>query len=169
MAEAGYPNGEGFPELYLLFNTSEGHRKIAQAVVNMWNKNLNINMQLENKEWKVYLDAQTHLDYDVSRSAWIGDYMDPITFLEMFTSGNGNNDTGWSSPEYDRLLDAAFKAGNEKEHFDLLLKAEDILLEELPIAPVYWYTRIYMMDPRVKNWSPKLLDNRPYKYIYLSE
>ncbi len=169
LAEAGYHDGEGFPELYLLFNTSEGHRKIAQAVVNMWNKNLNINMQLENKEWKVYLDAQTHLDYDISRSAWIGDYMDPITFLEMFTTGNGNNDTGWSSPEYDRLLDAAFKAGSEKEHFDLLLKAEDILLEELPIAPVYWYTRIYMMDPRVKNWSPKLLDNRPYKYIYLSE
>lgn len=169
LAEAGYPNGEGFPELYLLFNTSEGHRKIAQAVVDMWNKNLNINMQLENKEWKVYLDAQTHLDYDVSRSAWIGDYMDPITFLEMFTTGNGNNDTGWSNLDYDRYLEAAFRSRTEEEHFDMLLNAEKILLDELPIAPVYWYTRIYMKDPRVKNWNPKLLDNRPYKYIYLSE
>ena len=169
LAEAGYPDGEGFPELYLLFNTSEGHRKIAQAVVDMWNKNLNINMQLENKEWKVYLDAKTHLDYDVSRSAWIGDYMDPITFLEMFTTGNGNNDTGWSNPEYDRLLQAAFRSRTEEEHFEYLLAAEQILLDELPIVPVYWYTRIYMKDPRVKNWNPKLLDNRPYKYIYLSE
>jgi oligopeptide transport system substrate-binding protein len=169
MAEAGYPNGEGFPELYLLFNTSEGHRKIAEAVVAMWNKNLGINMQLENKEWKVYLDAQTHLDYDVSRSGWIGDYMDPITFLEMFTTGNGNNDTGWSNARYDELIEAGFRSTSEEDHFASLLEAENILLEELPVVPLYWYTRVYQMDPRVKNWNPKLLDNRPYKYIYFSE
>jgi oligopeptide transport system substrate-binding protein len=169
LAEAGYPGGEGFPELYLLFNTSEGHRKIAEAVVAMWNDTLGINMQLENKEWKVYLDAQTLLDYDVSRSAWIGDYMDPITFLEMFTSGNGNNDTGWSNARYDELINAGFRSKTEEEHFGYLLEAESILLDELPIAPVYWYTRIYLMDPRVKGWSPKLLDNHPYKYISLGE
>ncbi|HSH09566.1 MAG TPA: peptide ABC transporter substrate-binding protein, partial [Oceanipulchritudo sp.] len=169
LAEAGYPNGEGFPDLYLLFNTSEGHRKIAEAVVDMWNTNLGINMQLENKEWKVYLDAQTHLDYDISRSGWIGDYMDPITFLEMFTTGNGNNDTGWSNTRYDELIKAAFRSKTEEDHFAQLLEAENILLEELPIVPLYWYTRIYLRDPRVRNWNPKLLDNRPYKYIYLSE
>jgi oligopeptide transport system substrate-binding protein len=169
LAEAGYPNGEGFPDMYLLFNTSEGHRKIAEAVVNMWNRNLGINLQLENKEWKVYLDSQTHLDYDLSRSAWIGDYMDPITFLEMFTSGNGNNDTGWSNSRYDELIDAAFRAKTEASHFQYLQEAEEILLEELPIVPVYWYTRIYLKDPRLRNWNPKLLDNRPYKYVYLSE
>lgn len=169
LAEAGYPNGDGFPELYLLFNTSEGHRKIAEAVVAMWNKNLGINMQLENKEWKVYLDAQTLLDYDVSRSGWIGDYMDPITFLEMFTTGNGNNDTGWSNARYDELIAKGFKSNTEEEHFASLLEAEKILLEELPLVPIYWYTRVYQMDPRVQNWHPKLLDNRPYKYIYFSE
>jgi oligopeptide transport system substrate-binding protein len=169
MAEAGYPDGEGFPELYLLFNTSEGHRKIAEAIVAMWNENLGINMQLENKEWKVYLDAQSHLNYDVSRSGWIGDYMDPITFLEMFTSGNGNNDTGWANERYDELIGAAFRSKSEAEHFDKLMQAERILLDELPIVPLYWYTRIYLQDPRVRNWNPKLLDNRPYKYIYLSE
>lgn len=169
LAEAGYPGGEGFPEMYLLFNTSEGHRKIAEAIVNMWNKNLGINLQLENKEWKVYLDAQTHLDYDISRSAWIGDYMDPITFLEMFTSGNGNNDTGWSNAKYDELIDGAFRAPSEELHFQYLQEAEEILLEELPIVPVYWYTRIYLKDPRLRNWNPKLLDNHPYKYVYLSE
>lgn len=169
LAEAGYPNGQGFPEMYLLFNTSEGHRKIAEAIVNMWNKNLGIHLQLENKEWKVYLDAQTHLDYDISRSAWIGDYMDPITFLEMFTTGNGNNDTGWSNAEYDKLIEAAFRAGTEEAHFRYLQEAEEILVEELPIVPVYWYTRIYLKDPRLRNWNPKLLDNHPYKYVYLSE
>ena len=169
MAEAGFPNGEGFPELYLLFNTSEGHRKIAEAIVAMWNENLGINMQLENKEWKVYLDAQTLLDYDISRSGWIGDYMDPITFLEMFTTGNGNNDTGWSNARYDELIAKGFRSTNQEEHFASLLEAEKILLDELPIIPLYWYTRVYLKDPRVKGWNPKLLDNRPYKHIYLSE
>ena len=169
MAEAGFPNGEGFPELYLLFNTSEGHRKIAEAVVAMWNENLGINMQLENKEWKVYLDAQSMLDFDISRSGWIGDYMDPITFLEMFTTGNGNNDTGWSNARYDELIAKGFRSTNQEEHFASLLAAEKILLDELPIIPLYWYTRVYLMDPRVKGWYPKLLDTRPYKHIYLSE
>jgi len=169
LAEAGYPGGEGFPELYLLFNTSEGHRKIAEAVVAMWNENLGINMQLENKEWKVYLDSQTHLDYDISRSGWIGDYMDPITFLEMFTTGNGNNDTGWSSERYDDLISKAFRSTSEEEHFANLHEAESILLEELPVVPLYWYTRIYLMDPRLRAYEPKLLDNHPFKYLYLSE
>lgn len=168
-AEAGFPGGEGFPELFLLFNTSEGHRKIAEAVVAMWNETLGINMQLENKEWKVYLDAQSHLDYDVSRSGWIGDYMDPITFLDLFTTGNGNNDTGWGNPAYDALIAKAYRSTTEEEHFTSLLAAERILLEEMPVVPIYWYTRIYLKDPRLKGWAPKLLDNRPYKYLYLSE
>ena len=135
----------------------------------MWNANLGINMQLENKEWKVYLDAQTHLDYDVSRSGWIGDYMDPITFLELFTTGNGNNDTGWGNPEYDALIAKAFRSRTEAEHFASLQAAERILLDEMPVVPLYWYTRIYLKDPRLKGWAPKLLDNRPFKYLYLSE
>ncbi len=169
LAEAGFPGGEGFPELYLLFNTSEGHRKIAESLVAMWNEVLGVNMQLENKEWKVYLDAQSHLDYDVSRSGWIGDYMDPITFLDMFTTGNGNNDTGWSNRRYDELITQAFRSGSEAEHFAHLREAEALLLEELPVVPIYWYTRIYLKDPRLRNWNPKRLDNRPYKYLYFAE
>lgn len=169
LAEAGYPGGEGFPELYLLFNTSEGHRKIAESVVAMWNEELGINLQLENKEWKVYLDAQSHLDYDISRSGWIGDYMDPITFLEMFTTGNGNNDTGWSNAEYDQQIQAAFRSVSEEAHYEHLQAAEAILMEELPVVPLYWYTRIYLKDPQLAGWHPKLLDNRPYKYLSFGE
>lgn len=169
LAEAGYPDGEGFPELYLLFNTSEGHRKVAEAIVAMWNETLGISMQLENKEWKVYLEDQSNLNYDVSRSGWIGDYMDPITFLEMWTTGNGNNDTGWSNARYDELIGQAYRSTTEEEHFRILLEAENILMEELPIAPLYWYTRVYLKDPRLQGWSPKLLDNHPYKYLNFAE
>lgn len=169
LAEAGYPDGEGFPELYVLFNTSEGHRKIAESIVAMWNEALGINMQLENKEWKVYLDAQSHLDYDISRSGWIGDYMDPVTFLEMFTTGNGNNDTGWSNERYDELIAKAFRSRNQNEHFRHLREAEELLLKELPVVPLYWYTRIYLKDPRLQNWNPKRLDNRPYKYLSFAD
>lgn len=166
LAAAGFPEGQGFPRLTILINTSEDHRKFAEAIAAMWRKELGIQLQIENKEWKVYLDAQSSLDFDISRSAWIGDYMDPITFLEMWTTGNGNNDTGWSNPRYDALIREAFASHSVEHHYGRLLEAEHILLDELPIAPLYWYTRVYLADPRVGNWNPMRLDNRNYKYVY---
>ena len=169
LAEAGYPNGKGLEPIELLYNTSEGHKKIAEALGSMWQRELGIQVRLLNKEWKVYLDDQTNLNYGISRSGWIADYADPITFLELFTTGNGNNDTGWSSPAYDALINKAFRSTTDEEHIAALRGAEDILMAEQPIIPIYWYTRIYLMDPRVKNWNPKSLDNRPWKYIDLVE
>lgn len=169
LAEAGYPGGKGLPPLELLYNTSEGHKKIAEAVGSMWQSELGIEVRLLNKEWKVYLDDQSNLNFDISRSGWIADYADPITFLDMFTTGNGNNDTGWSSAAYDDFIQQAFRSRNEAEHIAALTAAERLLMTEQPIVPVYWYTRIYLMDPRVKNWFPKALDNRPWKYIDLIE
>ncbi len=166
LAEAGFPNGEGFPPMDILINTSENHKKIGEAIQEMWRKNLNIPITISNQEWKVYLDAQTNLQYDISRSGWIADFTDPITFLDMYTTGNGNNDTGWSNPKYDRLINRAKQANSPEEHFTALENAEKLLLTEVPIVPIYWYTRVYLLDPIVKNWNPKLLDNRPYKYIY---
>ncbi len=166
LAEAGFPNGEGFPPMDILINTSENHKKIGEAIQEMWRKNLNIPITISNQEWKVYLDAQTNLQYDISRSGWIADFTDPITFLDMYTTGNGNNDTGWSNPKYDRLINRAKQANSPEEHFTALENAEKLLLTEVPIVPIYWYTRVYLLDPIMKNWNPKLLDNRPYKYIY---
>lgn len=165
LAEAGYPGGRGFPTAEILINTSEAHRKIAEAVQAMWRQNLGIEVGIYNQEWKVYLDSQTNLDYDISRSAWIGDYVHPSTFIDMFTTGNGNNDTGWGNPEYDRLVKQAQVAQSEQERLDMLHEAEDILLTDMPIIPTYWYTRVYLIDPRIKGWDPKLLDNHPYKYV----
>ncbi len=169
LAEAGFPNGEGFPEMEILFNTQETHRAIAEAIQNMWKTTLGIDVTLLNQEWKVYIPSQQNQDYDISRSAWIGDYMDPITFLSMWTTGNGNNNTGWSNPTYDNLISAIKQEGDPEKRTALLHKAEEILMEDLPIAPIYWYTRIFLKDPRVQGWDPKLLDNHPYKYVSFSQ
>ncbi len=168
LAEAGYPGGEGFPQAEILINTSENHRKIAEAIQAMWRDTLGVDIGIFNQEWKVYLDSQSSLNYDVSRSGWIADYVHPMTFLEIFTAGNGNNDTGWENAEYDRLIRAAQTASSEDERTALMAQAEAILLDELPVVPIYWYTRPRMIDPRVEGWNPKLLDNRPYKNLSIA-
>lgn len=165
-AAAGYPDGEGFPVLEIIYNTQEDHRKIAQAIQQMWQSALGIDVAILNQEWKVYLDTQSNLEYDVARAGWIGDFMDPFTFLNMWITDGGNNDTGWSNAEYDRLLRASKLEEDPRERLRILKRMEDILLEELPILPIYYYTRIRLKDPRLAGWYPKLLDNRPYKYLY---
>lgn len=169
LAEAGYPEGRGFPPVDLLYNTSEGHKKIAEAAAAMWQRHLGIRVRLQNKEWKTYLDDQSALNFDIARAGWIADYPDPITFLDLWTTGNGNNNTGWSDVPFDQLIQKAFRSATEEEHFEVLRKAEDRLFEELPIVPVYWYTRVYLIDKRVRNWHPKALDNRPWKHVYLAD
>ena len=135
----------------------------------MWKQTLGINIKLYNQEWKVYLDAQSNLQYDISRAGWIGDYVDPYTFLEMFTTGNGNNDTGWSNKRYDEIIARAIMTGDTTKRFAMLAEAESILMEELPILPIYIYTKTILLHPSVKNWNPKLLDNRNMKYIWLED
>ena len=167
LAEAGYPNGKGFPRLKILFNTLEAHRTIAEAIQQMWKEELNIDVGLENQEWKVYLESQNTFNYDISRSAWIGDFMDPVTFLTLWTTGNGNNNTHWSNPKYDELIRAAGETGDPKARFDLLHRAEALFLNEPPVVLVYWYVRQDLMDPSVKNWNPLVLDNHNYKFVDL--
>jgi oligopeptide transport system substrate-binding protein len=169
LAEAGFPGGRGFPAREILINTSEAHRKIAEAIQAMWREHLGIDVGIYNQEWKVYLDSQSNLDYDLSRAGWIADYPHPMTFLEIFTAGNGNNDTGWANPRYDALIRQAQSASNESDRTRLMHAAEDILMTELPIIPIYWYTRTYLLDPRVQGWHPTLLDNRPYKYVFFDK
>jgi oligopeptide transport system substrate-binding protein len=167
LAEAGYPNGKGFPKFTIHFNTSESHRAIAEAIQQMWKEELNIAVTLENQEWKVYLDTQNNKSYDLSRSAWIGDFMDPVTFLSMWTTGNGNNNTNWGSPKFDALIEQAARTGDPTVRFKILHDAEEIFLTELPIVLVYWYTDTYLIRPSVQNWNPLVLGNHNYKFIDL--
>lgn len=169
LAEAGYPGGEGFPEVEILYNTLEAHRDIAEAIQNMWEEVLGVEARLLNQEWKVYIPSMQNLEYDIARAGWIGDFMDPITFLSMWTSGNGNNNTGWASPEFDALIREIRRTGDEKARTSLLKEAESLMLSEHIVAPIYWYTRIYLKDPRVQGWYPKRLDNHPIKYVYFEE
>ena len=167
LAEAGYPNGKGFPKFTIHFNTLESHRAIAEAIQQMWKEELNIDVTLENQEWKVYLDTQNNKNYDLSRSAWIGDFMDPVTFLSMWTTGNGNNNTNWGSPKFDALIEQAARTGDPTARFAILHDAEDLFLTELPIVLVYWYTDTYLLRPSVQNWNPLVLGNHNYKFIDL--
>ncbi len=167
LAEAGYPGGKGLPPIELLYNTSEGHRIIAEALQQMWKKNLGVELRLVNQEWKVYLDAQRTINYQVCRAGWIGDYVDPNSFLDMWVTGGGNNETGWSNKEYDRLIAEAGRTRDPLRRLEVFQKAEAILLAELPIIPIYFYTRVGARRPEVKGWYPTILDNHPYKFVYL--
>ena len=169
LAEAGYPGGRGFPKVEVLFNTSEAHRAIAEAIQEMWKVNLGIDVQLVNQEWKVYLDSQHTLNYQICRAAWIADYVDPNSFLDMWLTGGGNNDTGWSNAEYDRLIAEAAREANPERRMETFQRAEAVLLDELPLIPIYFYTRVGLRRPEVKGFYPNILDNHPYKYIYLEE
>ncbi|WP_315080882.1 peptide ABC transporter substrate-binding protein [uncultured Clostridium sp.] len=154
LAEAGYPNGEGFPTLVCTFNPEEPNTNVAQAVQDMWKNNLGINVQLQSQEWKVFQTTRTSGQYEIGRHGWTGDYVDPMTFLEMWESNSGMNVAKYKSEEYDKLINAAKSEQNSEKRFELLHKAEDILMEDMPILPLYYKVEVkgiktYVKDVRV--------------------
>lgn len=168
LTEAGYPNGEGLPPVEILFNTHESHRSIAEAVQQMWLTNLGVKAELVNQEWKVYLDRQRNLDYQASRAGWTGDYPDPNTFLDMFTSWSQQNQTGWSNEAYDQLIRAAANTFDPEERYGYFHEAEALIMEEMPIIPLYFYTRVYALRPSVQGWEKNVLDHHPYQHLSLT-
>ena len=169
LADAGYPDGKGFPTFDILINTNEGHRTIAEAVQAMLKEHLKIPVRVLNQDWGVYLESMRKLEYDLCRAGWVGDYLDPATFLSLWKTGDGNNNTGWSSPRYDSLLAQSFLEGDPTKRFATLEEAEKIMLEEAPIIPVYWYVRSYLVRPEVKGILPSLLEHRNYKAISIEK
>lgn len=168
LAEAGYPGGKGFPVTELLYNTSESHQKIAVAIQQMWYEHLNINIRLSNQDWKVFLNSVDVGDYGIARAGWIGDYVDPNTFLDLWVTNGGNNRTGWSNPRYDELvLRLAPAAGDSKARHTLLQEAEAILMEEMPALPLYVYTSKALVHPSVRGAPPNLLNHVLFKNVRL--
>jgi oligopeptide transport system substrate-binding protein len=167
LAEAGFPGGKGFPHLEILFNTNEGHQAVAEAVQQMWRANLGVEMSLVNQEGKVWIDTMRQMNYQIARFAWIGDYLDPSTFLDVMEGNNGNNQTGWKNAEYDRLIEAARKTPDQATRYRYFQRCEEILAEECPMAPIYFYTRVNLRLPSVKGWYGNLLDLHPLKDVYL--
>ncbi|MBL9166901.1 MAG: peptide ABC transporter substrate-binding protein [Verrucomicrobiales bacterium] len=160
LAEAGYPGGKGFPSFHYLFNTAKQHEQVAVELQQMWKKELGIQLELRNTEWKVYLADQSAVNFDLSRSAWVGDYNDANTFLDMFMSNNGNNRTGWKNSRYDELMRKANAMTDLKQRASLLSQAEKILVfDESPILPLFYYAGITFYDPdRIEGIHANLLD-----------
>ena len=165
--EAGFSEENPFPKLEILFNTNEDHRKLALAIQQMWQINLGIEVELVNQDWKVYLNREMIGDFQISRAGWIGDYEDPNTFLDLMRPNRGNNKTGWKNIEYDALVEKANTINNQAERYELLYKAEEILIENMPVIPLYTYVRAYQLSPDVKGFSPHILDHHHPKFIYL--
>lgn len=167
LAEAGFPGGAGFPKMEILINTNEGHRLIAEAIQQMWKKGLGIEVGIYNQESKVWATSMRALNYDIARFAWIGDYLDASTFLDLMASDSGNNQTGWKNAEYDRMLELARTTADTAKRFEYFQRCEQILAEECPIAPIYFYSRNNLRLPNVKGWYGNLLDAHPLKGVYL--
>lgn len=170
MAEAGFPDGEGFPPFEILYNTHESHRQIAQVIQQMWQQTLGIRASLVNQEWQVYLDTQDNMNYDVSRRGWIGSYMDPNVFLSLFLTDGGNNRTGFSDARYDELiLREAPSRLDQNERFAVMQEAETLLLDAMPIIPIYTYQSQQLLHPAVRGRSPNIIDHYNFRYIWLED
>ena len=151
MEEAGFKDGEGFPQIEYLYNTDENHKAIAEALQNMWQEKLGVQVSLQNQDWNVFLKERKEGNYNIARHGWIADYNDPMSFIDMWLTGGGNNDAQYSNPEFDKFVKAAKATSDQDERMENMHKAEDILIgEDNVVAPLYFYTNSYMIKPNIK-------------------
>ncbi|MGD9635655.1 MAG: peptide ABC transporter substrate-binding protein [Pirellulales bacterium] len=169
LAEAGFPNGRGFPKLEILYNTHQAHQTIAQLIRKQWEKNLGITATTRNEEWGSYQTSIRQLEFDTARRAWIADYIDPNSHLDIMVTDGENNNTGWSNPEYDKLIAAARAEPDEKKRFALFHQAERILMDEMPIIPIYYYVDKNMLKRNVRGFYRNPLDHHPLSEIWLDK
>ncbi len=169
LAQAGYPNGAGFPTVSILYNTSEGHKQIGEFIQQEWKKNLGINVVLENQEWGTYLNSRNVGDFQISRAGWVGDYQDPNTFLDMFITGTAMNGGQYSNEVYDILINEAARIDNPADRFGVLRTAEDIMInEDQALMNLYYYVTLNMIDTnKWGGWYGNTMDYHPVKDIYL--
>jgi len=163
LAEEGMTK-EDMSQFAILYNTQEGHKKIAQAIQEMWRTTLGIEVQIENVEFQVKLDREKAGDYSISRAGWIGDYVDPMTFLDLFVTDGPYNDSNFSNAEYDALIAEAKSTADQTVRFNAMREAETLLMKELPVAPIYHYTQPYAQKPYVTGVY-KPVNRYPY-FIY---
>lgn len=167
LARAGFPGGRGFPKFTILFNTSEDHRRIAEAIQAMWKRELGINVELMNQEWGSYMQATTTLHYDIARRSWIGDYLDPNSFLQLLVTGDGNNRSGWSNARYDALVREAARTLDPAKRFATLAEAESLALDQAPYLPIYHYNTSELVKPWVRGIHQTALDVHPLTHVWI--
>ncbi|MDR1789648.1 MAG: peptide ABC transporter substrate-binding protein [Opitutaceae bacterium] len=164
LAESGVPAGT---PVEILYNTSDNHRAIAEVIQETWRRELRLDVTLRNMENKSVLEARAAGAYQLLRSSWIADYLDPMSFLEVFRGDSPNNHTGWRDPAYDALLDRAARETDPAARDRLYQEAEQLLLAASPVLPIHTHVHAYLKHPAVRGWHPTLLDHHPYKAVSL--
>ncbi|EHN8900352.1 oligopeptide ABC transporter substrate-binding protein OppA [Enterobacter hormaechei] len=168
LAEAGFNDNHPL-SFNLLYNTSESHQRIAIAASSMWKKNLGVEAKLQNQEWKTMLDTMHTHNFDAVRYAWIADYDDAATFLNTFRTGDSQNTTQYSNPDYDRALVNAAKSKTAQERGKFYQQAEDLLGRDVPAIPVYHYVRTHLVKPWVGGFTPDKLGYYYTKDMYIKK
>ncbi|MBP9722850.1 MAG: peptide ABC transporter substrate-binding protein [Gammaproteobacteria bacterium] len=167
--KAGYSK-ENPVYIKLTYNTSESHKSVALAMAAMFKKALGVKTELVNQEWKVFLRTrQERKETELFRDGWIGDYNDPSTFLDLFTSYHHQNHSGFKNPEYDNLITQASVQADSTKRAEILAEAEQILLEEAPIIPLYTYASRHLIKPKVGGFVSNILDMTYDRYIYIKK
>jgi len=167
LAEAGFPGGKGVPKLEVLYNTDEYHRQIAAAIQEMWRVNLGVEVDLRNMEFPIMMGAVQRGEFEIARQGYIGEFADPLAFLELFTEDSRSNPTGWSSPRYEQLVAASNDAADPKERKRILEQAEALLDDEAPIFPIFHYVAHNLIKPFVKGVYPNQRDLHPLQGVTL--
>ncbi len=171
LARAGYPDGVGRDGRRLkveFMSPAESSRQTPEIIQQQWRRNLNVDVELIVQEFKVFLRTQNDMQYNsVSQSAWIGDYIDPNTFLAIFTVNSANNASGWADPRYDRMLEDANSMTDEAARMKKLVECEKYLLTAMPMLPLYFQTNYFLQKPFVRGFVPTLNDIHPFKYAWI--
>ncbi len=167
LAAAGYPGGQGLPALTLQVRNDAQQPGMAEVLQTLWQRELGARIEIATLEQKTWVQNQQALAYHISGAGWIGDFADPLTFLDLFVGQGGNNWTGWANADYDRLIAAASIESDPAARLELFQQAEALLLESAPITPVFFGTRVHLVHPSVRGWEPALLGFHQYKKLHL--
>jgi len=164
-SEAGFSKEKPL-EVEILYNTSENHKRVALAVASMWKQALGVKTTLRNQEWKVFLETRRmKQETQVYRAGWIGDYDDPYTFSQLLHSENEMNHPGYSNKEYDGLINLAAIKNAGEERLEILREAERLMLEDMPIIPLYFYVSQHLIKPWVSGLKGNVMDHHYSKYV----
>jgi oligopeptide transport system substrate-binding protein len=164
---AGYPEGRGLPPIALQVLNDLRQPKLAEAAQAMWSRELGVNVTIEMNEQKVWLQNQQSMNHQVAFLGWTADFPDPITFLSLAQTDNGQNWSGWSNRDYDQLLKQAESSADPAQRKHFLQIAEGLMLAECPVAPLVYRSRTFLLHPAVKNWEPAVVGIHLYKNVYL--
>ncbi|MDR1948438.1 MAG: peptide ABC transporter substrate-binding protein [Spirochaetaceae bacterium] len=167
LAEAGYPNGQGFPTVQLSYYTDRTVRSIVEVLQQMWKQNLNINAEITNQEWAVYYEGVQSMDYQIGAMGWGGDYLHPMTFLTTMTSNNPTNFTSYNNAEYDTLVSAAQLEVDPAKAVKIMQQAEDLAMDDVAVLPLYHRSNVFMMAPHVKGCYMTPLANLYFRDAYV--